>query len=312
MAGSLGIVATPAMAAAFTSLGILAVFIGLYLIRKPNGIRDRLSQFALQKRTLEELELEQPFFDRILRPIVRGVARFIVRWTPEQQIEQMRHTLMVAGNPGGLDVRDFIGIRGLSATFLAGICLFLFARGSNPMQLTAFVAGGAALGFILPNLWLKSKVSARKKEIVRALPDALDLLTICVEAGLGFDGALSKVVEKWDNALSVEFNRVISEIRVGVARRDALRDMVHRTEVPDVATFISAVIQADQLGVSLARVLRIQSEQMRVKRRQRAEELAHQAPIKMLFPMVFLIFPAMYVVIIGPALPTLAKGLIGQ
>ena len=312
MVESLGMIATPQLAAALTAAAMLIICVGLFLRQEPDDIQNRLSQFALRKRTLEDLELEQPFYDRILRPFVRGLARFIVRWTPQKQIEEMRHQLMVAGNPGGLDVRDFIGIRGLSAALLGGLCLFLFARNSNPMQLAIFSLGGAALGFILPNLWLKSRVSARKKQIVRALPDALDLLTICVEAGLGFDGALNKVVEKWDNALTNEFSRVISEIRVGVARRDALRDMVARTEVPDVAAFIGAVIQADQLGVSLARVLRIQSEQMRIKRRQRAEELAHQAPIKMLFPMIFLIFPAMYVVIIGPALPSLAKGLLGQ
>ena len=161
------------------------------------------------------------------------------------------------------------------------------------------------LGFYLPNLWLNRKITQRKAEITRALPDVLDLLTISVEAGLGFDAAIHKVTEKWDNALTREFRRVLSEMRMGKARRDALRDLVTRTDVADVNTFIAAIIQADQLGVSISNVLHVQAEQMRTRRRQRAEEAAHKAPIKMIFPMVFLIFPAMYVIILGPAIPTM-------
>ncbi|MFQ6001963.1 MAG: type II secretion system F family protein, partial [Anaerolineae bacterium] len=142
-------------------------------------------------------------------------------------------------------------------------------------------------------------------EILKALPDALDLLTITVEAGLGFDGAMNKVTEKWDNELSWAFARFIAETRMGKGRRAALRDMADRAEVPELTSFIAAVIQADQLGVSIARVLRIQSEQMRIRRRQRAEELAQQAPIKMMIPLTFLIFPAILVVLLGPALPKL-------
>jgi tight adherence protein C len=133
------------------------------------------------------------------------------------------------------------------------------------------------------------------------LPDALDLLTISVEAGLGFDAAVAKVVEKWNNELSRAFGRANQEIRVGKLRRQALRDMAERAEVPDLSTFIAAIIQADQLGVSISKVLHIQSEQMRVKRRQRAEAEAAKAPIKMLFPLVFLIFPSLFIVLMGPA-----------
>jgi len=177
--------------------------------------------------------------------------------------------------------------------------------------LATLVAGG--LGFyLLPTLWLSSRIGKRQTEIVKALPDALDLLTISVEAGLGFDAAMSKVAEKWENELSLAFSRVIQEIQMGKLRREALRDMADRMEVTDVSSFVAAIIQADQLGVSIAKVLRIQSEQMRIRRRQRAEEKAHQAPVKMLFPMAFLIFPALFIVLLGPAVLVVMKsGVLG-
>jgi tight adherence protein C len=144
------------------------------------------------------------------------------------------------------------------------------------------------------------------------MPDALDLLTVCVEAGLGFDQAMQKVTEKWENELTLGFARVIQEIRLGKLRRDALRDMAERMDIPDMTSFVAALIQADQLGVSMAKVLRIQSEQMRIKRRQRAEKKAHEAPIKMLIPMAFLIFPSIYIVLLGPAvLQVLRSGVLG-
>jgi tight adherence protein C len=159
-------------------------------------------------------------------------------------------------------------------------------------------------GFAMPMLWLRTKISRRQRSIVKSLPDALDLLTICVEAGLGFDAAMAKVAEKWEDELSAAFMRVIQEIQLGKLRREALRDMADRMEVPDVSTFVAAIIQADQLGVSIARVLRIQSDQMRMRRRQRAEEQARAATLKILPPVVFFIFPSILVVLLGPAIIT--------
>lgn len=171
----------------------------------------------------------------------------------------------------------------------------------------ALIAG--MIGYILPGIWLDRKIKERKKNILKALPDALDLLCISVEAGLAFDLALQRVAQKWDNELSREFQRVLQDIRLGRTRREALRDLVTRTGVEDVQTFVSAVIQADQLGVSMSKILRIQSDQLRVRRRQRAEEAAQKAPVKMLIPMVFLIFPALFVVILGPAVPRIMQAL---
>jgi tight adherence protein C len=164
-----------------------------------------------------------------------------------------------------------------------------------------------ALGFYLPELALSSKIDRRQKEIRKAMPDALDLLTICVEAGLGFDGAMAKVYEKWDNELGRAFGRAIREVQLGKLRREALRDMADRMGIPEMTSFVAAVIQSEQLGVSLAKVLRIQSDQMRVKRRQLAEEEAHKAPIKMLIPMALLIFPSICIVLMTPAILMMAR-----
>ncbi|HDS31141.1 MAG TPA: type II secretion system F family protein, partial [Firmicutes bacterium] len=157
------------------------------------------------------------------------------------------------------------------------------------------------IGYYMPDLWLTGKVNARKAEITRKLPDALDLLTVSVEAGLAFDMALSKVVEKLRGPLAEEFMRVLHEVRMGKQRRDAMKDMADRVDAPDLSQFISALVQADKLGVSLANVLRIQSDQMRLKRRQRAEETAMKAPLKMSFVLVFFVLPALMIVLLGPA-----------
>ena len=161
---------------------------------------------------------------------------------------------------------------------------------------------GLMFGYTLPEFWLGGRVRKRQHEILLMIPDALDLLTISVRAGLGFDGALGKVVEKLKGPLTEEFRRALAEIRVGKARRDALRDIVARTEVPALTNFIGAIIQAEQLGVSISKVLQVQSEQLRIERRQRAEAMAAKAPIKMLFPLVGCIFPSLFIVILGPAI----------
>jgi tight adherence protein C len=171
---------------------------------------------------------------------------------------------------------------------------------------------GVFLGYTLPEFWLGGRVRKRQKAILLMIPDALDLLTISVRAGLGFDGALGKVVEKLKGPLTEEFRRALAEIRVGKPRRDALRDIVPRTEVPALTNFIGAIIQAEQLGVSISKVLQVQSEQLRIERRQRAEEMAAKAPIKMLFPLVGCIFPSLFIVILGPAIILIMINLAGS
>jgi tight adherence protein C len=159
----------------------------------------------------------------------------------------------------------------------------------------------SALGFFFPQLWLQSRINSRQNEVRKAMPDALDLLTICVEAGLGFDAAMSKVSEKWENELSIMFGRAIREVQLGKPQRESLRDMADRIGLPELTSFVAAVIQSQILGVSLAKVLRIQSDQMRMKRRQFAEELAHKAPVKMIIPMALLTFPSIMIILMAPA-----------
>jgi tight adherence protein C len=252
--------------------------------------------------TLEEIELSQPFSQRVLLPMIRASSAFVSRFTPQRSLEDTQHNLDLAGNPNNWSAAEFLGIRGLSALLLAAVTFAVLMLSEAPVTrqlLLSFVMG--LLGFLLPVLWLRQRIRSRQDEIVKTLPDALDLLTISVEAGLPFDGAMQRVAAKWDNELSRGFRRLLTEMQVGKSRRDALRDMAARMEVPDVTSFVAALVQADQLGISIAKVLRIQSEQMRIKRRQRAEEKAQQAPIKMLIPMTFLIFPTILIVILGPA-----------
>jgi tight adherence protein C len=272
-------------------------------------IEDRLSQYGHREITsLTELELEQPFQDRVMFPILRRLSRIGRRFTPRAAMENLRQELVEAGSPSGIGPAEYIGIRVATAISLSGIMLLLFLLGDSSLLMGIGIAAFLlVVGYMLPGFWLKRRISARKKAVQVSLPDAIDLLTISVESGLGFDPALSRVIEKWDNELTREFGRMLSEIRMGKSRREAMREMAQRINVDDLNVFTSSMIQADQLGVSISQVLRVQSKQMRMRRRQRAEEQAHKAPVKMLFPMVFLIFPALYIILLGPAVPRLLE-----
>jgi tight adherence protein C len=218
----------------------------------------------------------------------------------------MERRLALAGNPGDMRIADWLGVKALVAG-ATGLILFLLGEllANDTFLAIILAVVGLGIGYILPEFWIGRKIKARQKIILKMIPDALDLLTISVRAGLGFDAALAKVVEKLPGPLSDEFRRALAEVRVGKARRDALRDMVPRTNVQPLSNFIGAIIQAETLGVSISKVLQIQSEQLRIERRQRAEQLAAQAPIKMLFPLVGCIFPSLFVVILGPAIISL-------
>ncbi len=288
--------------AGFMGLAILLIFIGFSLAPQPSAVQARLQTYGARPRSLAEIELSQPFAERIVLPLIRGISGFLSRFAPQRNVAELKHKLNLAGNPNNWTAADFLGVRGLAALLTLALIAAPMMLGRSPApNIILFGVIAAVLGFYLPLFWLNFKISGRQKLIQKALPDALDLLTVSVEAGLGFDAAIVKVVEKSDTELSRELARVIQEIRLGKVRREALREMADRISVPDVTNFIAAVIQADQLGVSLSKVLRIQSEQMRVKRRQRAEEQAAQAPVKMMFPLVFLIFPSILIVLLGPA-----------
>lgn len=292
----------PFLFAGVVAVAILIVFVGLARSNnQPDPVEERLKLYGTRARSLEELELSQPFTERALVPLIRGLATVLSRSSPQKNVEQARHRLDLAGNPNNWTPSDFLGVRGLAGIVGAaiGTLLALTLRMDPAIVLLLFGVSGV-IGFFAPVFWLGRKIKARQKAVLKQLPDAMDLLTISVESGLGFDAAMGKVAQKWDNELSRAFSRVLSEIRVGKLRREGLRDMAARIEVPDFTNFIAAIIQADQLGVSIAKVLRIQSEQMRIKRRQRAEEQANQAPIKMLIPLAFLVFPSIFIVLLGP------------
>ena len=286
---------------------VILIIVGIRSPEGSNPLEDRLAEYAARGETvsLEEIELSQPFSQRIIVPIAKRMGEFVMRFTPQNAITSMSKKLELAGNPGNLDPAIFFALRFLGIPF--GGIFFIIDSIAAPGSFfdgkgLLFGLPAAILGFYLPDLLLQGRIDRRQKSIKKAMPDGLDLLTICVEAGLGFDAAMSKLYEKWDNELGRAFGRVVREIQLGKLRREALRDMADRLGVSEMSSFVAAVIQSEQLGVSMAHVLRIQADQMRIRRRQLAEEEAHKAPIKMLFPMALFIFPALCIVLMTPAL----------
>ena len=279
-------------------------------------LADRLSSFAERPRSLEEMELELSFYDRVMRPMIARFASQTQRLTSRQQTTRQTPTIQkrlnLAGNPYRWAPSDFMGVKAMVTVGTAGLIFILLTVLGQPLFALMGAIAGALLGFIFPELWLGQMIRSRQHEVQRSLPDSIDLLVICVEAGLGFDGALQRVCARSDNALTREFDRVLREMQVGRPRREALKDVVARTEVPDLANFIAALIQAEQLGVSVTQVISVQADQMRTIRRQRAEEAANQAPIKMLIPLILFVFPALCVVLIGPMWPKVASSGLGS
>ena len=297
-------------------VAVVLIVIGLRDSGDVDPLQDRLEVYAARGEIadLEEIELSQPIAERIIYPIARKLGELALRFTPQNAIQQTTKKLERAGSPGGMDATVFWALRiaGLSLGALLFFVATIAPEGSF-LKGRGLLIGipAAAMGFFLPELWLQGRISKRQNDVRKALPDALDLLTICVEAGLGFDAAMSKVYEKWDNVVAISFGRVIREIQLGKLRRDALKDMAERLSVSEMTSFIAAVIQSEQLGVSLARVLRIQADQMRIKRRQIAQEAAAKAPIKMLIPMALLIFPSICIVLMTPAVLMLMQSALG-
>jgi tight adherence protein C len=297
----------PLLIAGVAAGAILLIFVGLTGGSAVDPVQARLTQLgAMQAKNLEELELQQPFLERTLRPLAAALSARVSRMASSSFQEKAEKRLALAGNPGNLRVADWLAVKAIGAVVGAIIFILLFVvvgimKLPIPLNFGMGVVG-LLLGYTIPEFWLGGRVRKRQHAIILMIPDALDLLTISVRAGLGFDAALGKVVEKLQGPLTEEFRRALAEVRVGKARREALRDIVPRTEVGPLTNFIGAIIQAEQLGVSISKVLQVQSEQLRIERRQRAEEQAAKAPIKMLFPLVGCIFPSLFIVILGPAI----------
>ncbi len=298
-----------------------AVALTVIGLRRPQAsddraMLDRLNEFAArgEEVDLRKLEMSQSFSERVIFPLARKLGELAIRFTPQNALQSISKKLELAGSPPKLDPTMILSMQFIAGFMFGGVVALVFSVGTltwPASRVLLLVIAFAGLGFYFPQLWLSSKITRRQKEVRKAMPDALDLLTICVEAGLGFDAAMSKVSEKWQTELSLAFARAIREIQLGKMRREALRDMADRIGLPEMTSFVAAVIQSEMLGVSMAKVLRIQSDQMRIKRRQLAEEEAHKAPIKMLIPMGLLIFPSLMIVLLTPAALKLMHSALG-
>ena len=246
-------------------------------------------------------DLAMPFGDRVLRPTIYGFGKTMSNFLPATFLAGVQKSLIMAGS--SITVATFVSFWAACAGVFVGLVMVVLVAlgGSFGVQGLLGLLVMAIIGFSLPPLWLRSAVRSRQRRMVKGLPDALDLVTTCVEAGLGLDAALAKVAEQMRGPLAKELGQTLREVAMGRLRREALTDLGERTGVDDLITFVNAVIQAEQLGVSIAQVLKVQSDRMRTRRRQQAEQLAHEAPIKMMFPLVFCIFPAFMLVVLGPA-----------
>ena len=297
------------------AFSVLFFWIGRRAARTNTGLDDQMGRYLEDNPTsiLQNSPMvhtgEPGFGERVMAPALRNLLNRLGSLTPKRNVEVLSRRLDTAGRPFGLTVLNFLGVKFISALLfgIAGFALFVFLLHQAPAVGLIFAIIFGILGFYVPELWLSSAVRSRQRLIVRALPDALDMIVVCTEAGQSFDQALRRVSEYWHNPLTDEFNRILAEVAFGRTRHEALSAAAYRIQLNEMSNLIAAIVQADILGVSIAKVLRIQADQLRTIRRQRAEELAHQASIKMLFPLVFLIFPAMLAVLLGPAIPLLLE-----
>ena len=279
------------------------------LLSKPSAstIESRITDFRQRNVELapDEVDLEVPFAERVLRPGIEGISNAFGSVLPASVLANIQTQLMMAGNR--MTLNSFVTFWAICLVIFVGMALMIFVAAPMPLiqraGIAIFLLG---FGWMLPRTWLSGQLKARQKAVIKALPDSLDLVTTCVEAGLGLDAALSRVAEKTEGPFAEELRRMLRDVAMGKLRRDALTELHQRVGVDELTNFINSIIQAEQLGVGIAQVLRVQSDQLRTKRRQRAEKAAHEAPIKMLFPLVFFVFPAFLIVILGPAMIRIA------
>ena len=302
---------TTMLLAIVVAVGILMIFIGLARTPSSNtalSVQQRLAAYGGEKQlTVEEIELQRPFSERVLRPAIERLGSMLSRSTPQKARQDLLARLELAGRPGNLTPEDFVAVRLVAAAIVAGIGFLLGLLLGNPVYLVIALTAGLIFGYYLPVIWLKQKVDARRAEIQKGLPDALDLMVICVDAGLGFDAALARVTDKFHNALSDLLTKALREVSLGRPRLEALDEMGRNSGVEDLHNFIQAVIQSEQFGTGIGKILRIQADEMRRKRRQRAQERGAQATLKMMLPMVGCIFPTLWIVLLGPAVLILLR-----
>ena len=287
-----------ASAFAFAAVSLLVM---ASLWRSDDPMRARVASLRSRAQQEDLPDLARPFADRVVGPALDALANRVLAILPQSVLAGLRKKLILAGEPmnlGGLLI--IIALSG-GLLFVLGFSMVVAAGGSFQTKQVLILAAMGGVGLALPYLWLVNRVKRRQDIIKKSLPDSFDLVTTCVEAGLGLDAALARVAEKVQGPFAEELARTLREVGMGRARREALQDLADRTGVQDLASFVNAIIQAEQMGTSIGQVLRVQAEQMRMRRRQRAEEIAHQAPVKMVFPLVLCILPTLFLIILAPA-----------
>ena len=302
------------LGAVFLAIAIALTTVGVMTSEKQQVSRSLAAVQAINTAPASMTnELNRPFRQRVIEPTMARFTRLGRRFARSDQNDRIRHRLELAGNPPNWDVDRVIAFKmlGLIAGFVIGVALpLLFQAGSLPT--IGFAVAFSLAGYFAPNLAIYQLGYNRTEQMRRELPDALDLLTISVEAGLAFDAALSQVARNTTGPLAEEFFRVLQEMQIGLGRAEAMRALGERTDLPELRGFVTAMVQADSFGIPIASVLRVQAREMRIKRSQRAEELAQKVPVKILFPLIFCILPALFIVILGPAAITIFHSFSGR
>jgi len=291
--------------AALAVAAAIFVFV-LAIAGTDNRMRSRLDTLR-GRRPSEVLPVSPSLSDRMIRPAFQAPVQQVKRLLPTSMLGKFEERLVLAGEPMTLNSYVTLAVVCFGGFVLGPVLLVLAgAIALSPITLGLLV-GATIIGLLLPNMWLSQRISQRQGLIIKSLPDAFDLITTCVEAGLGLDAALARVAEKVQGPFADELSRTLRDISLGKSRKEAMRELGERTGVPDLISFVNAVIQAESMGSSVGTVLRVQAEQLRVRRRQRAEAQAYRAPVKMLFPLVLCIFPTLFIVILGPAVITIMQ-----
>ena len=298
----------------FVGVGVALMVIGVATQERRNVGRS-LAALEAMRGLPEEMtdELEEPFRDRVIEPLLARFTKLGRRFTPSDSAERIQHRLDIAGNPTGWTVDRIAGLKAVG--FAAGLLLsliFTMLLGFGLLFTLVLCVGASMLGYIAVNLHIYQMGQNRSEQMQRDLPDALDLMTISVEAGLAFDAALARVAKSTEGPLAMEFARVLQEMNIGRGRTEAMRALGERTHIPELKSFVTAMVQADAFGIPIANVLRVQSSEMRVKRRQRAEEKAQKVPVKILFPLMFCILPTLFIVVMGPGVITMMNSFSGN
>lgn len=294
------------LAALFVATVLLLTTVGAITAERQAVTRSLAAVQAIRTAPSSmQAELDRPFGERVMAPTMHRLTALGRRFTPADQTARIRKRLDLAGNPAAWDVDRVLAFKVLGLMLGGVLGLLLGGVWRGVLSAVGLALVFAAIGYFVPNLLLYQKAYNRSDTIRKALPDALDLLTISVEAGLAFDAALSQVARNTTGPLAEEFFRVLQEMQIGKGRSEAMRALAERTDVNELRGFVTAMVQADSFGIPIANVLRVQAREMRIKRSQRAEEAAQKVPVKILFPLIFCILPALFIVILGPAAITI-------